>query len=281
MENFSTIYDEDEHLIKLHDEVAFEGMRAAGNLAAAALDMVSVEIAENVETQHIDNLVYDFALDNDALPATLNYRGFRHSSCISINHVVCHGIPSTRVFKAGDIVNVDITFIKDGWHGDTSRMFFIGDISPKAQRLTQTCFNAMWAGIKTAKPGATTGDIGAAVEACAKTANMSVVRDFTGHGLGEVFHTLPTIFNFGKPGQGVKLKPGMFFTVEPMLNLGKAAAKILPDGWTAVTRDRSLSAQFEHSIGITQTGFEVFTMSPNGSAAPANINISAAQMEIA
>ena len=241
---------------------AFAGMRRAGKLAAAALDKITPEMKAGVETQYIDKLIYDFTLDNDALPATLNYRGFRHSCCISINHVICHGIPSERKLKDGDIVNVDVTLIKDGWHGDTSRMFFIGAPSVKARKLTKVVFDAMWAGIEVAKPGATTGDIGAAIEATAKQSAMSVVREFTGHGLGRVFHTEPTIFNFGKKGTGVKLKAGMFFTVEPMVNLGKAGAKILSDGWTAVTRDRTLSAQFEHSIGITETGYEVFTLSP-------------------
>ncbi len=268
MDNLAKIFDEDEEYIPLHAPSDFEGMRVAGRLAAEALDRIAPEIGAGVETQHIDRLVYEFARDNDALPATLNYRGYRHSCCISINHVICHGIPSARVFKEGDIVNVDVTLIKDGWHGDTSRMFFVGEPSVKARKVSQAAFDAMWAGIRAAKPGATTGDIGAAMEAHAKAERMSVVREFTGHGLGRVFHTSPTIFNFGKQGSGVKLKAGMFFTVEPMVNLGKAGAKILADGWTAVTRDRSLSAQFEHSIGITESGYEVFTLSPSKLDAP-------------
>jgi methionyl aminopeptidase len=261
---FEDTFNEEEGLVELHTAEAFEGMRVAGQLAAKALDRITPEIKAGVETQYIDQLVYEFALDNGALPATLHYRGFRHSSCISINHVICHGIPSDRVFKDKDVVNIDITLIKDDWHGDTSRMFFVGEPSVKARKLVQTTFDAMWAGIEAAKPNATTGDIGAAIEAKAREGAMSVVKEFTGHGLGKVFHTAPTIFNFGQAGKGVKLKPGMFFTIEPMLNLGKSGAKILSDGWTAVTRDRSLSAQFEHSIGITATGYEVFTLSPKG-----------------
>ena len=249
--------------IPIHHDQDFESMRQAGRLAALALDMISPFVKAGVQTAHLDKLIHQFTLDNGALPATLNYRGFRHSCCISVNHVVCHGIPSDKRLKDGDIVNIDVTLIKDGWHGDTSRMFWIGKISPKARLVIKTAFDAMWAGIKTAKPGAHIGDIGVAIEKTARAANMSVVREFTGHGLGRIFHTTPTIFNFGIEGGGAELKEGMFFTIEPMVNIGKAATKILADGWTAVTRDRSLSAQFEHSVGITKTGCEVFTQSQN------------------
>ncbi len=250
--------------IKIHQQDDFEGMKEAGRIAAAALDMLASEVRAGVLTSHLDDLVYQFAMDHDAIPATLNYRGFTHSCCISINHVICHGIPGERALKGEDILNIDITLIKDGWHGDTSRMFFVEAPSRKVTRLVQVTFDAMWRGIKAAKPGATTGDIGWAIESYVRDHGMSVVREFSGHGLGRVFHDAPNIFHYGEPGTGAKLRPGMFFTIEPMVNLGKAGAKILSDGWTAVTRDRSLSAQFEHSVGITQSGCEVFTQSPAG-----------------
>ena len=250
--------------IKIHHREDFEGMKEAGQIAAAALDMLVSEVRPDVLTSHLDDLVYQFAMDHDALPATLNYRGFTHSCCISINHVICHGIPGARRLKEGDMLNIDITLIKDGWHGDTSRMFCAGAPSRKSERLVEITFEAMWRGIRASKPGATTGDIGWAIESYVHDHGMSVVRDFSGHGLGRVFHDAPNIMHYGQPGTGATLRPGMFFTIEPMVNLGKAGAKILSDGWTAVTRDRSLSAQFEHSVGITETGCEVFTLSPQG-----------------
>ena len=250
--------------IKIHHREDFEGMKEAGQIAAMALDMLVSEVRPDVLTSHLDDLVYQFAMDHDALPATLNYRGFTHSCCISINHVICHGIPGARRLKEGDMLNIDITLIKDGWHGDTSRMFFAGAPSRKSERLVEITFEAMWHGIRASKPGATTGDIGWAIESYVHDHGMSVVRDFSGHGLGRVFHDAPNIMHYGQPGTGATLRPGMFFTIEPMVNLGKAGAKILSDGWTAVTRDRSLSAQFEHSVGITETGCEVFTLSPQG-----------------
>ena len=248
--------------IKLHDAEAFEGMRAAGFFAAQALDALIEEVRPGVSTAHLDRCVFEFAMDHDIIPATLFYRGFRHSSCTSVNHVVCHGIPSERILREGDIINIDITFIKDGWHGDSSRMFYAGTPSRKARRLVETTYAAMMKGIAAVRPGATIGDIGAAIQKYVEERNMSVVREFCGHGIGRVFHDAPNVFHFGKPGKGEILREGMFFTIEPMINLGRPEIKILSDGWTAVTRDRSLSAQFEHSVAVTATDCEIFTQSP-------------------
>src|SRR6056297_1524426 len=250
--------------VPLHGPEAFEGMRRAGNLTAQALDLVSEMIRPGVTTVAIDALVFDFAMDHGAYPATLLYRGYPKSSCTSINHVVCHGIPNEKPLREGDIVNVDITLIVDGWHGDSSRMYFVGDVSRKAQRLCDITHECLMRGIAAVKPGATTNDIGAAIQAYAEGERCSVVRDFCGHGLGRVFHDAPTILHFVEPNYEVKLAPGMIFTIEPMINLGRPHVKVLGDGWTAVTRDRSLSAQFEHSIGVTETGCEIFTLSPKG-----------------
>ena len=251
--------------IKLWGEESFEGMRKAGRLAAEALDMLTGHVRPGVSTEALDRLAFEFAMDHGAIPAPLNYRGFPKSICTSVNHVVCHGIPDERkILKEGDIVNIDVTLIVDGWHGDTSRMYPVGEISPKAQRLIDVTYEAMMRGIAAARPGATTGDIGHAIQSFAEENRCSVVRDFCGHGLGRLFHDAPNILHYGRPGTGIELKPGMFFTIEPMLNLGKPHVKILKDGWTAVTRDRSLSAQFEHTIGITEMGVEIFTSSPKG-----------------
>ncbi len=250
--------------VKLHDAAAFEGMRAVGKLAAEALDMLVPVIKPGVTTEHIDKLVYAFALDHGTYPAPLNYRGFTKSCCTSINHVVCHGIPSDRSLREGDIVNVDVTLIKDGWHGDTNRMYHVGDVPRKASRLVEVTYEAMMRGIGVVRPGATLGDIGAAIQDYAEGERCSVVREFCGHGLGRVFHDMPNILHYGRKGEGIQLKQGMFFTIEPMINVGKPGVKILADGWTAVTRDRSLSAQFEHSIGVTADGCEIFTKSPAG-----------------
>ncbi|HMB11940.1 type I methionyl aminopeptidase [Saliniramus sp.] len=250
--------------VPLHGPEAFEGMRRAGNLTAQALDLVAEMIRPGVTTEAIDALVFDFAMDHGAYPATLLYRGYPKSSCTSINHVVCHGIPNEKPLREGDIVNVDITLIVDGWHGDSSRMYFVGDVSRKAQRLCDITHECLMRGIAAVKPGATTNDIGAAIQAYAEGERCSVVRDFCGHGLGRVFHDAPTILHFVEPNYEVKLAPGMIFTIEPMINLGRPHVKVLGDGWTAVTRDRSLSAQFEHSIGVTETGCEIFTLSPKG-----------------
>lgn len=248
--------------IKLHGPAAFAGMRKAGQLVAECLDALAEIVQPGVPTSRIDEFVFDFAVSRDAIPATLMYRGYRFSTCTSINHVVCHGIPGDRPMKEGDIVNIDVTFIVDGWHGDSSRMYPVGAIARKAERLIEVTYDAMMHGIAAIRPGATTGDIGAAIQRIVEPEHMSVVRDFCGHGLGRMFHDEPNIIHAGRPGEGVTLKPGMFFTVEPMINLGKSHVKILSDGWTAVTRDRSLSAQFEHTVGVTQTGVEIFTLSP-------------------
>ena len=251
-------------VIPLHGSEGFEGMRKAGALTAQALDILTEFVEPGVPTAKIDQIAYEFARDNGAVPATIFYKGYRHSLCTSINHVVCHGIPDERPLRDGDIVNIDLTLVVDGWHGDSSRMYPVGEISRKAERLIEITYAGLEAGIAAAKPGNTTGDIGAAIQAVAEAERMSVVRDFVGHGLGKLFHDEPNIMHFGTPGTGVPLKPGMIFTIEPMINLGRPHVKILSDGWTAVTRDRSLSAQFEHSIGITETGCEIFTVSPAG-----------------
>ena len=250
--------------IKLHGPAAFDGMRKAGRLAAECLDMLDGEVRPGVPTERIDRLVFDFALAHKATPATLMYRGYRKATCTSVNHVVCHGIPGEKPLKEGDIVNVDVTLILDGWHGDSSRMYAIGAIPRRAERLIEVTYEAMMRGISVIRPGATTGDIGAAIQTFVEAQHMSVVRDFCGHGLGKLFHDEPNIVHVGRPGEGIVLRPGMFFTVEPMINLGRPHVKVLSDGWTAVTRDRSLSAQFEHTIGVTATGVEIFTTSPKG-----------------
>ena len=239
-------------------------MRKAGRLVAECLDMLAGEIGPGVPTERIDRLVFDFALAHKATPATLMYRGYRKATCTSVNHVVCHGIPSDKPLREGDIVNVDVTLILDEWHGDSSRMFGVGMIPRRAERLIEVTYEAMMRGIAVIRPGATTGDIGAAIQSYVEDQHMSVVRDFCGHGLGRLFHDEPNIVHVGRPGEGLVLKPGMFFTVEPMINLGGYGVKVLNDGWTAVTRDRSLSAQFEHSVGVTEDGVEIFTRSPKG-----------------
>ncbi len=250
--------------IKLHGPEDFEPMRRVGRLAAQALDLLIEEVRPGVTTNALDKIVYDFAMDHGAYPAPLDYRGYRKSICTSINHVVCHGIPDDKPLKEGDIVNIDVTFILDGWHGDASRMYAVGEIPRRAQRLIEVTYESLRRGIAAAKPGATTGDIGAAIQSYAESERCSIVREFCGHGLGRLFHDEPNILHYGVKGQGVPLRPGMFFTIEPMVNLGRREVKILSDGWTAVTRDRSLSAQFEHSVGVTQDGVEVFTLSPAG-----------------
>ncbi|KKB13680.1 methionine aminopeptidase [Devosia geojensis] len=251
-------------VIPLHGAEGFEGMRKAGRLTAEALDMLVEYAQPGVSTGRLDKLAYEFAQDHGAIPATLFYKGYRHSVCTSINHVVCHGIPDDRPLREGDIVNIDLTLVVDGWYGDSSRMYPIGEISRKAERLVEVTYESLARGIAAAKPGNTTGDIGTAIQSYAEGERTSVVRDFVGHGVGRLFHDEPNIMHFGTPGTGVELKPGMIFTIEPMINLGRPHVKILADGWTAVTRDRTLSAQCEHSIGITEDGCEVFTLSPAG-----------------
>ena len=255
--------------IKLHGVAGFAGMRKAGRLAAEALDYLVDRVAPGVTTLALDKLIFDFTLQHGALPATLHYRGYRHSICTSINHVVCHGIPDERPLREGDILNIDVTLIVDGWHGDSSRMFCAGQPPVRAQRLIDVTYEAMMLGIQAIRPGGHTGDIGAAIQEYAERERCSVVREFCGHGVGRLFHDEPNILHFGKRGEGPPLKPGMIFTIEPMINLGKAPVKVLSDGWTAVTRDRSLSAQFEHSVGVTPTGYEIFTLSPRGLDRPA------------
>ncbi|WP_029006262.1 type I methionyl aminopeptidase [Azorhizobium doebereinerae] len=250
--------------IKLHGPEGFAGMRKAGQLAAQALDEISEMIGPGVSTEAVDKLVFDFAVAHGAYPATLNYRGYRYSVCTSINHVVCHGMPSPRPLREGDIVNVDVTLVVDGWYGDSSRMYAIGEIPRRAERLLDVTYESMMLGIAAIKPGAHVGDIGAAIQSFVEPQHMSVVRDFCGHGVGQVFHDEPNIVHVGRRGEGPELKPGMIFTVEPMINLGRPHVKVLSDGWTAVTRDRSLSAQFEHAVGVTETGCEIFTLSPKG-----------------
>jgi methionyl aminopeptidase len=251
-------------VIPLHGEAGFAGMRKASRLTAEALDLLVDAVKPGVTTAALDKMAYEFARDHDAIPATLFYKGYRYSTCTSVNHVVCHGMPEDRPLKDGDIVNIDLTLIVDGWYGDSSRMYPVGEISRKAERLIEVTYAGLEAGIAAAKPGNTTGDIGAAIQTLAEAERMSVVRDFVGHGVGQLFHDEPNIMHFGVPGTGVLLKPGMIFTIEPMINLGRPHVKILADGWTAVTRDRTLSAQAEHSIGITETGCEIFTASPRG-----------------
>src|ERR1700748_341429 len=250
--------------IKLHGKEAFEAMRKAGRLVAECLDMLPDHVHPGVTTDALDKLVQEFAFDHKALPATLMYRGYKKSTCTSLNHVVCHGIPSEKPMKEGDIVNIDVTLILNGWHGDSSRMYAVGEIPRRAERLIEVTYEAMMRGIAAIRPGATTGDIGHAIQTYVEAQHMSVVRDFCGHGLGRLFHDEPNIVHVGRPGEGILLKPGMFFTVEPMINLGRPHVKVLSDGWTAVTRDRSLSAQFEHAVGVTENGVEVFTFSPAG-----------------
>ncbi len=268
MTEYQTVDDSEEVLrdgtIKLHGPEAFEGMRRAGRLAAEILDELVPMVRPGVTTASLDDAVRRMTLDGGAVPATLGYRGYAHSCCISINHVVCHGIPSEKTLKEGDIVNIDVTPLLDGWHGDSSRMYLVGDVSLKARRLVDVTHECLMIGIGQAKPGKRLGDIGAAIQSYAEQNRYGVVREFCGHGLGRLFHDAPEVIHAARPGTGPELKPGMFFTIEPMINLGKPAVKLLNDGWTAVTRDKSLSAQFEHSIGITEEGCEIFTLSPKG-----------------
>lgn len=251
-------------VIKLHGEEGFAGMRAAGRLAAEILDALVPHVVPGVTTGEIDDIVREMTLKGGGIPATLGYRGYTHSCCTSINHVICHGIPSDKKLRDGDIINIDVTPIVDGWHGDTSRMYLVGDVPTKAKRLVEVTYECLMLGIEQAKPGNRLGDVGYAIQAHAEAHRYGVVREFCGHGLGRLFHDAPEVLHAGKHGTGVELRPGMIFTIEPMINIGKPHGKVLEDGWTAVTRDRSLSAQFEHSIGITEDGCEIFTASPKG-----------------
>jgi len=255
--------------IELHGAEDFEGMRVAGKLAAEILDFITPHVTPGITTGELDKMMHDKIDAANAIPAPLGYRGFPKATCISVNHVVCHGIPGEKILMNGDIVNIDVTVIVDGWHGDTSRMYLVGDkVAKKAQLLVDATYESLMRGIDAAKPGNTTGDIGHAIQEYAEGKRFSVVRDFCGHGLGKVFHAPPSILHYGRAGEGTVLEPGMFFTIEPMINVGTFEVKILSDGWTAVTRDRKLSAQFEHSIGITEDGCEIFTLSPAGYTKP-------------
>ncbi|MGH6989899.1 MAG: type I methionyl aminopeptidase [Stellaceae bacterium] len=251
--------------IKIHDEGAFAAMRKAGRLAAELLDYITPHVVPGVTTERLDQLCHDFTRDHGAVSGPLNYRGFPKSICTSINHVVCHGIPGDRKLMDGDIVNIDVTPVLDGWHGDSSRMFLVGDrVGVKATRLVDITYEAMMRGIAVVRPGGFLGDIGEAIQTLAEANRFSVVRDFCGHGVGQVFHDAPSVLHYGKRGEGIEIKEGMIFTIEPMINAGRWEVKVLSDGWTAVTKDRSLSAQFEHTIGVTATGHEIFTGSPKG-----------------
>ncbi|WP_312796965.1 type I methionyl aminopeptidase [Tianweitania sp.] len=254
--------------IRLYDEAAFEGMRKASQLTARCLDALVDMVKPGLPTNEIDRFVFEFGMDHGGLPATLNYRGFKKSTCTSINHVVCHGFPDDKPLREGDIVNIDVTFIVDGWHGDSSRMYPVGQIKRAAERLLEVTHESLMRGIAAVKPGARTGAIGHAIQSYAEAERCSVVRDFCGHGVGQIFHDSPNILHYGSPNEGVELRKGMIFTIEPMINLGRPHVKVLSDGWTAVTRDRSLSAQYEHSVGVTDDGCEIFTTSPAGLFAP-------------
>ncbi|MFD1914056.1 type I methionyl aminopeptidase [Halodurantibacterium flavum] len=250
--------------IRIHEPADFAGMHRAGRIAAEILDEVAPLVVPGVTTAELDRVITEKVAESGATSATIGYRGYQHASCISVNHVVCHGIPGPKQLRNGDILNIDVTVILDGWYGDTSRMFVAGTVGRKAERLIEVTHDALMKGIEAVRPGATFGDIGAAIQTYVEANRMSVVRDFCGHGLGRVFHAPPNVLHYGRPGTGPVLEEGMFFTIEPMVNLGRPETKVLADDWTAVTRDKSLSAQFEHSIGVTADGCEIFTLSPAG-----------------
>lgn len=254
--------------IEIHGPDAFAAMRKSGRLTAEMLDFITPFVRPGVTTGEIDRLCYEFHVKHGAVPGPLNYRGYPKSICTSINHVVCHGIPGDRTLHEGDIVNIDVSPIVDGWYGDSSRMYCVGEVKLRARRLIEVTYNALMRGIAAVKPGATLGDIGHAIQSYAESERFSIVRDFCGHGIGRVFHQAPNVMHYGEPGDGMVLEPGMIFTIEPMVNIGRPETKILDDGWTAVTRDKSLSAQFEHTIGVTETGVEIFTLSPAGFTCP-------------
>lgn len=245
-----------------------ERMRTAGRLAAEVLDMLSEHVVPGVTTEELDRISHDYIVNvQRAIPANVNYKGYPKTLCTSVNHVVCHGIPGDRVLKGGDILNIDVTVIRDGFHGDTSRMYYVGKPSVQAQRLTEVCFEAMWRGIRKVRPGAHLGDIGHAIQTYVEAHNFSVVREYCGHGIGRVYHEDPQVLHYGEPGTGIELKPGMTFTVEPMVNAGRRHVRLLPDGWTVVTKDHSLSAQWEHTVLVTPSGYEVLTLGKDDRAA--------------
>ena len=254
--------------IRIHETADYQGMHAAGRVAAEILDEIAEHVFPGQTTAEIDRIIEGKVIAKGTKSATIGYKGYQHASCISINHVVCHGIPSSKTLKDGDILNIDVTVILDGWYGDTSRMYVAGKLPRKAERLIQVTHDALMLGIEAVKPGNTFGDIGYAIQSYVESHRMSVVRDFCGHGLGRVFHASPNVLHYGRPGSGPVLEEGMFFTIEPMVNLGRPETKVLADEWTAVTRDKSLSAQFEHSVGVTADGVEIFTLSPAGTFHP-------------
>lgn len=257
------------HNVPIHNLSDFPALHKAGQLAAAILDRITPYVVPGVTTGELDERIHRDILESRAIPATVGYRGYTKASCISVNHVVCHGIPGDKKLEEGDIVNIDVTVILNGWYGDTSRMYLVGDKIPaKARKLVEVTYDALMVAIDTVKPGSTLGDIGAAIQAYAEGNRFSVVRDFCGHGIGRVFHCEPQVLHYGKPNTGLILQPGMVFTIEPMINAGTWQVKVLNDGWTAVTRDRQPSAQFEHQIGVTETGCEIFTLSPAGYTKP-------------
>src|SRR5690554_3406972 len=264
----STVYDKSGRVtregIRLHDPADFAAMHRAGRVAAQILDDIAPHVFVGQTTAEIDRLITGMVHAHGAISATIGYRGYQHASCLSVNHVVCHGIPGAKALKDGDILNIDVTVIVDGWFGDTSRMYVAGTLSRKAERLIQVTHDALMKGIEAVRPGNTFGDIGHAIQSYVEAQRMSVVRDFCGHGLGRVFHAPPNVLHYGRPGREAVLEEGMFFTIEPMVNLGRPETKVLADDWTAVTRDKSLSAQFEHSVGVTADGAEIFTLSPGG-----------------
>lgn len=264
--------------ISIKNQHDIEKMRIAGRLAAEVLDYITPFVVHGVTTEHLDKLCHDYIVDvQNAIPAPLNYAPDGHtpypkSICTSINQQICHGVPSEKMLKNGDIVNIDVTVIKDGYHGDTSRMFYVGDPTAQAKRLCDITYQAMWLGINKVKPGATLGDIGYAIQSFAEKSGYSVVREFCGHGIGKVFHEDPQVLHYGKVGAGLTLQAGMMFTIEPMINAGKRDIRQMPDGWTIVTKDRSLSAQWEHTLLVTETGFEVMTLSSGSPAIPAFVH---------
>lgn len=263
--------------IKIYSQEDFEGMRKASQMTAECLDALVPLVQPGVTTQEIDDFVFQFGKERGGVPATLNYRGYTKSCCTSINRVICHGIPDPKKkLKEGDIVNIDVTYIVDGWHGDSSRMYPVGKLKPATKRLIEVTHESLMRALEVAKPGNTTGDIGHAIQEYVESERCSVVRDFCGHGVGKLFHDMPNILHYGQKGAGTKLMPGMIFTIEPMVNLGRPDVKVLKDGWTAETRDKSLSAQFEHSIGITSSGCDIFTTSPAGLFNPLDAQTGAA-----
>jgi methionyl aminopeptidase len=251
-------------VIRLYTPEDFAAIKRACQVTARCLDELANRVKPGVTTDEIDRFVFEFGMDNNALPATLNYRGYTKSSCTSINHVVCHGIPNEKPLREGDVVNIDVTYIVDGWHGDSSRMYPVGEIKRAAERLLEVTYECLMRGIAAVKPGARTGAIGEAIQTFAEAERCSVVRDFCGHGVGRLFHDAPNILHYGRANEGPEMREGMIFTIEPMINLGRPHVKVLADGWTAVTRDRSLSAQYEHTVGVTANGCEIFTLSPAG-----------------